>query len=109
MLMNGRLQVAEQAVQLRPLTISEAGEEIDDPLLMLTRHPMKASASSRRQSYTKRAAVLRVCMTLHEFFLLKLINQSGDIAAADHHSARQLTHGEPLAVPLKLCQEVESG
>jgi hypothetical protein len=109
MLMNGRLQVAQQAVQLRPLTIPEAGEEIDDPLLMLARHSMKASASSGRESYSKRAAVLRVRMTLHEFFLFKLIHQGRHIAAADHHSACQLTHGEPLAVPLKLCQEVKSG
>ena len=42
--MNCRLQVAQKALHLRPLTIPDAGEEIDDPLLMPARHPMKASA-----------------------------------------------------------------
>jgi hypothetical protein len=109
MLMNCRLQVAQQAVQLRPLTVPEAGEEINDPLLMLARHAMKAAAASGRESHTKRAAVLWVCMTLHEFFALKLVHQGRHIAAADHHSACQLAHGESFAVPLKLRQEIESG
>jgi len=30
--MNCRLQVAQKALHLRPLTIPDAGEEIDDPL-----------------------------------------------------------------------------
>jgi hypothetical protein len=103
------LDLAKQFMQRIDFPRRQAAESIDDPAFMLIRHVCKGLAAARSQPDPEGTAVAGNGQALNQTFSDKLVRDTGDVAASDHHAARQLFHFETILAALELRHQVKAG